>query len=42
LDYWDVAALDGGKVDGKGYGNKFSDRCGPECGRILILQTNSK
>ena len=33
---WDIVALTDGKVEGKGFGNKFSDSYGEECQHKLI------
>jgi hypothetical protein len=38
LDHWGIAAFDCGKLDGYGYGNKFMDYYGPECGMKFIVE----
>jgi len=35
-DSWFIVAFATGKLDGKGYGNNFSETCGDECGNIII------
>ena len=38
MDHWGIAAFDCGKLDGYGYGNKFMDYYGPECGMKFIVE----
>ena len=39
LTHWSIVALDVGKIDGHGYGNKISSSYGPECGEKFIICT---
>jgi hypothetical protein len=38
LDNWGIVAFDYGKLDGYGYGNKFSNYYCPECGWKFIVE----
>lgn len=38
LDEWSIVAFQDGKLDGKGYGYKYSPSYGQECGQGFILK----
>ncbi len=38
MDNWGIVAFDYGKLDGYGYGNKFSNYYCPECGWKFIVE----
>jgi hypothetical protein len=38
LGAWSIVAFRNGKLDGPGYGNKFSDSYGSECGEKVIIK----
>lgn len=38
LTDWSIVAFKTGKLDGNGYGNKFSPSYGPECGEKIIIK----
>ena len=38
VGYWGVVAFETGKLDGRGYGNKFSDVYGSEAGEVFIVE----
>lgn len=39
MQEWSIVAFNcNGKLDGRGYGNKFIDTRGPECGQVFIVR----
>ena len=37
LTTWSIVAFETGKFDGSGYGYKFSENYGPECGEVFVV-----
>lgn len=38
LDQWSIVAFDRGRLDGKGYGYRFMEQYGDECGELFIIK----
>ena len=36
LSEWSIVAFETGRIDGRGYGYKFLDSYGPECGEMFV------